>query len=67
MAKINIEAIHNSLVNGQRRQMIKQIDEYGPADFFPDYSMWLGDIEMGRFAYKWFTDATVLKAGKPKY
>ena len=35
---MKIETIHESLVNGQRRQMVNQIDEYGLYDFWNDYS-----------------------------
>ena len=33
--------IHESLVNGQRRQMVNQIDEYGLYDFWKDYLEYL--------------------------
>lgn len=33
--------IYSSLVNGQRRQMVQQIDEYGPCDFWPDFQAYL--------------------------
>ena len=59
---MNIETIHNSLVNGQRRQMVKQIDEYGAADFFADYKEYLGDtyIHIDRVsAFNFFTDAVI--------
>ena len=29
MNEDNLEIIYNSLVNGQRRQMVEQIEEYG--------------------------------------
>ena len=38
-----LEEIHNSLVNGQRSQMVKQIDEYGLYDFWADYEQFLGE------------------------
>ena len=41
--KINIETIHESLINGQRKQMVNQIDEYGLTDFLGDYRDWLQD------------------------
>jgi len=34
---MNIETIHESLVNGNRAQMVNQIDEYGLYDFWADY------------------------------
>jgi len=36
-----LETIHKSLVNGQRKQMVKQIDEYGLYDFWSDYKIHL--------------------------
>jgi len=39
--KPTIEEIHNSLVNGQRKQMVKQIDEYGLYDIWFDYGKYL--------------------------
>ena len=42
--KMNYEKIieiHESLVNGQRRQMVNQIDEYGLYDFWKDYLEYL--------------------------
>jgi len=41
MAKDKIEEIHNSLVNGQRKQMVTQIDAYGLYDFWSDYANFL--------------------------
>jgi len=41
---LTIDRIHNSLVNGQRKQMVKQIKEYGLHDFWQDYSNYLEDI-----------------------
>jgi hypothetical protein len=41
---MKIETIHESLVNGQRKQMVGQIDEYGLYDFWSDYRDYLDDI-----------------------
>ena len=41
---MNIETIHDSLVNGQRQQMVEQIDEYGLYDFWKEYSNYLKSI-----------------------
>ena len=38
-----IEEIHESLVNGQRKQMVSQIDEYGVYDFWSNYRDFLRD------------------------
>lgn len=53
-----IEEIHESLVNGQRRQMARQIQEYGAGDFFPEYKEYL-ELDPPEVAYKWFSDATI--------
>ena len=39
-----IEEIHNSLLNGQRKQMAAQIKEYGLYDFWADYKAFLDHI-----------------------
>jgi len=39
-----LEEIHESLVNGQRKQMVEQIDEYGLYDFWEDYANYLHDL-----------------------
>ena len=57
---MDISDIHESLVNGQRRQMVSQIDEYGLYDFFNDYKTYLNDLyQHESSAYIYFTDATV--------
>jgi len=54
-----IKEIHESLVNGQRRQMVKQIDEYGSC-FWEDYRFWLPDFEwMQSKQFSYFADATI--------
>ena len=40
----NLEEIHNSLVNGQRRQMVSQINEYGLYDFWTNYKAYLNEL-----------------------
>jgi hypothetical protein len=42
-----LEQIHDSLINGQRKQMTKQIDEYGLYDFFEDYYYFLIEVYVG--------------------
>jgi hypothetical protein len=55
-----LEQIHLSLVNGQRKQMTAQIDEYGLYNFFEDYSDYLNDLyEHCRSKYNYFTDCVV--------
>lgn len=36
-----ISAIHESLINGQRRQAVEQMKAYSMYDFFSDYSIFL--------------------------
>jgi hypothetical protein len=55
-----LNTIHSSLVNGQRRQMIAQINEYGLYDFWADYAEFLADqysTESKNAEYFWFLDA----------
>jgi hypothetical protein len=50
--------IHESLVNGQRRQMVKQIDEYGLYDFWSDYATYLQELYAHvESQYTYFVDA----------
>jgi len=37
MNRMKIKEIHKSLVNGQRTQMVDQINDYGLYNFFSDY------------------------------
>jgi len=52
-----LNKIHNSLVNGQRKQMTRQIDEYGLYDFWSDYSRFLKDCYKPAEVLYWFEDA----------
>lgn len=36
-----INAIHESMINGQRKQAVKQMEAYSLYDFFEDYSTYL--------------------------
>jgi len=54
---MEIETIHESLVNGQRKQMVNQIDEYGVYDFWSDYADSLGI--KGGYGIEYFKDAVV--------
>ena len=55
----DVETIHESLVNGQRRQMVKQIQEYGLYDFWAAYKEYLDDLYPVIGAYEWFADACI--------
>jgi len=55
-----LESIHESLVNGQRKQMANQIDQYGLYDFWFDYGHYLFETYSdlaSRHAY--FRDAVI--------
>jgi hypothetical protein len=54
-----IEQIHMSLINGQRRQMTKQIKEYGVYDFFEDFKKYLDDYCQLSSRYNYFTDCVI--------
>ena len=55
-----IEKIHSSLVNGQRRQMVKQIKEYGEYDFFSDYKEFLENFYVeAESCLAYFTDCVI--------
>ena len=52
--------IHESLLNGQRKQMADQIDEYGLYDFWSDYFDYLQCLYVepsGQYIY--FRDAAI--------
>jgi hypothetical protein len=51
-----LEVIHESLINGQRRQMVDQIDEYGVHDFFPDFLAYINEIHAN---IGFFTDCVI--------
>ena len=58
MAKVR--DIHESLVNGQRRQMVKQIERYGEYDFFSNYFDYLNETIMdAEVVLQFFSDATI--------
>lgn len=56
---MKIETIHESLVNGQRQQMVKQIDEYGLYDFWEEYKRYLENLYEVEAWWQYFTDATI--------
>jgi len=55
----NIKEIHESLVNGQRKQMVEQIDVYGVYGFWADYKTYLGDLYKSDGQWDYFTDAVI--------
>ena len=55
---MNIAEIHESLVNGQRQQMVEQINDYGLYDFFSDYEDYLNTLYANESAeYAYFREA----------
>ncbi len=54
-----LEEILNSLINGQRRQMVLQIEDYGLYDFWADFKGYLSELYSEESQYKYFTDATI--------
>ena len=55
-----LEQIHESLINGNRRQMVEQIDKYGLYDFWDDYKRYLSDLYINlSTVLNYFTDATI--------
>ena len=57
---MTIEEIHNLLVNEQRRQMVKQINEYGLYDFWANYKEYLRNFYVRADShFHYFTDAVI--------
>jgi hypothetical protein len=58
---MDINEIHESLVNGQRRQMVEQIDKYGVYDFWDDYRNFLNNMYYDGYGgeYIYFSDAVI--------
>ena len=56
---MKIETIHESLVNGQRRQMVNQIDEYGLYDFWAHYRDYLNELYTEFETMEYFQDAVI--------
>lgn len=54
---MTLEEIHDSLVNGQRKQMVYQIEEYGLHDFFDDYAGYLYSNYAITTAFDYLKDA----------
>jgi len=60
MKEKELQEIHSSLINGQREQMVRLIDEYQPYDFFADYRDFLHNISMTpTFCMEKFEDAVI--------
>jgi len=56
--KPTLEEIHENLVNGNRRDMVKQIKKYGLYDFWADYREYLAELYLETSdQYGYFADA----------
>ncbi len=56
---MDIQTIHESLINGQRRQMVEQIDDYTRTDFFSTYDNFLNSLNFTPVQIlAYYTDAT---------
>ena len=56
MGLSKLDEIHESLVNGHKRQAVELIDEYGTYDFFADYLSYIHSFK-GNLYY--FTDCVI--------
>jgi hypothetical protein len=54
-----VEGIHDNLINGQRRQMVEQINEYGMYQFWEDFKEYLDMMYTKEKAYKIFSDGVI--------
>ena len=63
-----IETIHESLINGQKEQAIKQIKKYGVYPFFVDYAGYLDSLyQDSKDQYEYFYDAVILYLRNEQY
>ncbi len=55
--ELTLETIHESMVNGQREQAVRQIQEYGTAEFFDQYPGYLAEfVHYEATQYRYFVD-----------
>ena len=54
---MSIETIHESMINGQRKQAVRQMEEYGMYDFFEDYGDYLGGLYSPLACFEYLKDA----------
>lgn len=57
--ELELEVILESLVNGQRESMVKQIKRYGLYDFWADFAHYLESTQSAEKGFRYFIDATV--------
>jgi len=56
---MTITEIHTSLVTGQKKQMVAQIEEYGLYEFWTDYKEYVTTHYGIPGILEYFTDATI--------
>ena len=54
-----LQEIHNSMINGQRRQAVNQIDGYDLYNFFSDYDEYLKGFYSKDQRFNRFKDAVI--------
>jgi predicted Rossmann-fold nucleotide-binding protein len=59
LEKITLDEIHDSLINGQRRQMVKFINKYGVDEFWKDYKNFLDERYEKDEAFEYFSQTAV--------
>lgn len=58
--KPDLQEIHDNLVNGNRRDAVKQIKIYGLYDFWYDYKVFLSDLYLNESSmYEYFSDMVI--------
>ena len=56
----DIREVHDNLINGNRRDMVDNIDNYGLYDFWDDYGNFLAQLYIKPDdQYQYFRDATI--------
>lgn len=55
----SLDEINDSIVNGQRKQMVNQIKQYGVIDFWADYYAYVKNSENIDAAFEQFADAVI--------
>lgn len=56
---MDLQTIHESFINGQRKQAVQQIEEYGCKVFFEDYPGYLYSAYAITIAFEYLKDAII--------
>ncbi len=60
MKNETLENIHENLINGNRRDCVRMIDDYGLYDFWADYKMYLDELYVDLWPrYDYFSDMAI--------